>query len=468
MARNYTGIQRVLVITFILHLLATAAKLGVGFWTGALSLIADGLDTLFDGVANIVGLIAIRLSSRPPDREHPYGHRKYETIAALFLAGIFFITAWEVGRDAVSRLLDPPEIVVNVWSIAALLFGASMQAIVGFWQLRKARQFDSEFLRADARHSLATIGISATVLIGLVFVRAGYGWVDGAVALLVAAFIAKIGVDTVRENVPALIDEAPLAPENIGQIVAEVKGVESYHRIRSRGTTDHVAIDLHVRVAPNLSVQDANGIADEVRRRLLNLPGVTDVTVHAEAEREPESAADLYTAAKLTAQELGVVLHESWVQQEGETVTMHLHVGVDPRLVLYEAHALVDQLEKTLLDRQAGLASIHTHIELASHEFLPTARVSKGLQARVSQYIQEAAANLPMISYPHNIQVRQVEGKLFIALEALVDGNLSIREAHEVSTQLQDAIRAVVPNVGEALVHLEPSERINLTHTQES
>jgi cation diffusion facilitator family transporter len=454
--RDYSGIQRVLFITFLLHLVAMSAKLSVGFWTGSLSLIADGLDTLFDGISNLVGLLAVRLSSRPPDRDHPYGHRKYETIAALFLAGIFFLTAWELGRDAVNRLLDPPEITVNIWSIAALVIGASIQGFIGVWQMRKARQFDSEFLRADARHSLATIGVSATVLVGLLFVRTGYLWVDPAVALLVAGIIAKIGFDTVRENLPPLLDEAPLAAEKIGAVVESVEGVESYHRIRSRGALDHVAIDLHVRVAPHLSVQDANAIADEVRRRLLALPGVTDVTVHAEAEREMDSATDLYTAAKLAAQELGVVLHESWVQQEGDLISMHLHVGVDPALVLSDAHSLVDKLEQTLLSRQPALDSVHTHIELANHEFLPSARVSKGLQDRIAQHVEAAAADIPTLSHPHNIQTRQVEGRLFIALEAWVDGNLSVSNAHELSTQLQDAIRAAIPNVGEALVHLEP------------
>src|SRR5690606_9984300 len=117
-------------------------------------------------------------------------------------------------------------------------------------------------------------GVSATVLIGLGLVWLGYDWADPAVALLVAGVIAKIGVDTVRENVPALVDTAPLSEDNIGEVVAGVQGVESFHRIRSRGPLDHVAIDLHVRVAPNLSMQDANAIADEVRRRLLALPGV--------------------------------------------------------------------------------------------------------------------------------------------------------------------------------------------------
>ena len=456
MERDYFQIQRVLVITFILNILAAIAKLGVGIWTGTLSLIADGLDTLFDGISNIIGLVAVRISSQPPDREHPYGHRKFETLAALFIAAALFITAWELANSAVERLLDPQPLVIQWWSVGALVFGSILQAITGLWELRKARELQSEVLFADARHTLASIGVSATVLVGFGLTWIGYTWADPVVALIVAVFIAKIGVDTVRENVPTLVDKAPLSEDNIGEIVASVQGVESYHRIRSRGPNDHVAIDLHVRVAPSLSMQDANAIADEVRRRLLTLPGVDDVTVHAEAERGVESAADLYTATRLVAQEFDLAIHEYWVQESEQKLSLHLHVGVDPNATVRDAHELVDRLEQELLARRPELSAIHSHIELANTEILPTARVSSGLFQRIHGQIVEAADAMPELTNAHNIQVRQVEGKLFISLEAWVDGNLSVTFAHDLSTQLQEAIRAVVPNTGEVLVHLEP------------
>jgi cation diffusion facilitator family transporter len=456
MQRDYAKIQRVLVITFVLNLVATLAKLGVGIWTGTLSLIADGLDTLFDGISNIIGLVAVRISSQPPDKEHPYGHRKFETLAALFIAAALFITAWELGSSAISRLLDPQPISFQWWSVGALLAGSVVQAITGFWELGKARQLESEVLLADARHTLASIGVSATVLVGLGLVWLGYGWADPAVALIVAGVIARIGVETVRENVPALVDSAPLSEENIGDIVASVQGVESYHRIRSRGPSDHVAIDLHVRVAPNLSMQDANAIADEVRRRLLTLPGVDDVTVHAEAQRGVESASDLYTATRLVAQEFGLVIHEYWVQANEQKLSLHLHVGVDPNSSVREAHELVDRFEGELLARRPELSTIHSHIESANTEILPTARVSSGLYQRIHDQVIEAANAIPELSNAHDIHVRQVEGKLFISLEVWVDGNLSVALAHDLSTHLQETIRAAVPNAGEVLVHLEP------------
>jgi cation diffusion facilitator family transporter len=456
MQRNYKAIQHILILTFLLNMMATAAKLGVGIWTGALSLIADGLDTLFDGLANVIGVIAVRMGSRPPDEEHPYGHRKFETVAALLIASLLFVTAWELMLGAVQRLREPHEPIVNIWSVLALLFSAGLQGVTGWWEMRRGRELQSEILIADARHTIASIYVSGAVLLGLGLVYFGYPWADPLVALLVAGVIAKVGVDTILENIPALVDRAPIEVRLIESVVAEVAGVESYHRIRSRGTLDSVAVDLHVRVDPRLSIQDGNAIADEVRRRLLNLTGVDDVTVHIEAQRGPESAMALRQAIKLAASELEVAIHELWVQQEGEQFALHLHVGVDPNLTLAEAHDLVDQLEAAIQERLTQVTSIYCHIETAAVDVLPSAQVTYGLQQRVEQAVLASVEAIPALSHPHDIQVRQVEGRLFIAVEALVDGTLSVSEAHDLSTQMQESIRASIPHVGEVIVHLEP------------
>jgi cation diffusion facilitator family transporter len=457
MQRDHRAIERVLIVTFLLNLLATAAKLGAGLATGALSLIADGLDTLFDGLSNVVGLAAVRMGSQPPDEEHPYGHRKFETVAAIFIAMLFFLTAWELGAGAIRRLMDPPTLVVNGWSVAALIFGGGVQGFTGWWEMGRGRALQSEILVADARHTLTSLYVSMAVLLGLGLVHLGYVWADPLLTLVVAGFIVKIGVETLRENIPALVDRAPLSAGEIGDVVAGVEGVESFHRIRSRGPQDSVSVDLHVRVDPRLPVQHANAIADEVRRRLFTLSGVADVVVHLEAQRGPESAAELQQAVKLAAGELGIMIHEFWVQQDGEQVALHIHVGLDPNETLSHAHSLVDQFEQTVRQRRSEVNTIYTHIETAAGDILPSAQVSAGLQERVAQIVQDAAASIPSLSDPHSLQVRQVEGQLFVAICALVDGSLTVRDAHDLSTEMQERIRVRLPNAGEILVHLEPN-----------
>ena len=378
-------------------------------------------------------------------------------MAALFIAAALFLTAWELGRDAVMRMIDPPEPVVNQWTIIALVASAVIQGLTGWWEWREALRLRSEVLLADARHTLTSIWISAAVLIGLGLVWLGYPWADPLVALLVAVLIGKIGVDTVRENVPALVDRAPLEAALIAEVVAGVEGVQSFHRIRSRGPADNVAVDLHIRISPQLSVPEANAIADEVRRRLLALPGVDDVTVHSEAQREADDATGLYAATRLAAQTIGVTIHEWWVQELDQQLTLHLHVGVDPNLTIAGAHELVLQLEKTLRERLPQIMEVHCHLEPANSIILPSARVSTGLQQRISFVVEQVVETIPHLSHPHNIQVRQVEGRLFITLSVLVNNTLSAGEAYQLSTRLQESIRIHLPDVGETLVRLEPT-----------
>lgn len=458
MNRDHRAIRRVLLIALAGNVTALLLKLSVGLLTGALSLIADALDTAFDTVTNLVGLVVVRLGARPPDDDHPYGHRKFETVAALLIATLLFVAAWEVGTGAINRLFNPAIVTVNAWALIAVAISGGVQGTVGVWEIRRGRALKSELLVADGRHALNSLFVSASVLVGLLLVNAGLWWADPVVALGIAMLIAKIGVDTIRENIPALVDKAAVDSDAIGRIVAGVQGVESYHRIRSRGTSDHIAVDLHVRVAPNLSMRAANAISDEVRRRLYALPNVDDVTVHVEAQRGPESAADLYEAVKLCADELSLTVHEFWVQSIDDQLSLHLHIGVAPSLTLTQGHDLVDELERRIRQRRPRVRSVHTHIELATVDVLPSAGVSPHLQKRIEQGIMEAIRPIPDLTHPHDVVVRQVEGQLFINLEAFVDGDLYVSDAHDRSTDLEKAIRNTVPNVGEVIIHLEPTD----------
>jgi cation diffusion facilitator family transporter len=154
-----------------------------------------------------------------------------------------------------------------------------IQAGTSFYELRQGRRLKSEVLVADALHTRASILISLSVLGGLVLVGLGYPKADPLLAAFVAVMIAKIGVDILRETLPVLVDRAAFDPRQIADVVDEVGGIESFHRVRSRGAAGSAAIDLHLRVSPDKTVREANAIANEVRRRLMALEGVSDVTL---------------------------------------------------------------------------------------------------------------------------------------------------------------------------------------------
>ncbi len=458
-ARDYPAILRVLVLTMLLNWLAAGVKLAVGAMTGTLSLVADGLDSLVDGLANIVGLIGITVGSRPPDADHPYGHRKYETMAALVIASLLFFIAWELAESAIARLRHLQAVIVNRWSVMALLFSMAVQAGASVYEMRQGRRLHSEVLVADALHARASILTSLAVLGGLLVVYWGYPVADPILTLVVAAVIVKIGLDIVRENSPTLLDRAAVDESVVAAIVRGVPGVESFHRIRSRGPADAGAIDLHIRVAPELTMQQANVIADEVRRRLLDLKTIADVTVHIEAQRRPSREVyDVVPVVQHTAAEMGLHVHEIWARRLGNQLVLEAHVGVDPGMTVEQAHEVVERFAQACLQRLPQFADFRTHIELHSPTVLAGAEVSPPLRHQVTAAVHAAIAATTGLREPHNITIRQSEGRLMTSFDVLADPDLPITTAHELTSLVEARLRSEVPHLTEVLIHVEPSD----------
>jgi cation diffusion facilitator family transporter len=283
--RNLRAIQKVLWITMGLNLIATAAKLIVGYQTGALSLVADGYDSVFDSAANVVGLVGIYLASRPADEDHPYGHRKAETMTALIISSLLFLTTWELVENAIERLRHPSLIQaeVNAWSFGALLVSIVVHLTVVWYELRAGRRLHSDVLVADAMHTRADVFVSLSVIGGLIAVRIGFPLADPILALVIALVIAKIGIDIIRESSPTLMDRAVVPPNQVRDVTLSVPGVLACHQIRSRGHETARYLDLHIQVEPTASVEQAHGIAHEVKRQLQEqFPHVEDATIHIE------------------------------------------------------------------------------------------------------------------------------------------------------------------------------------------
>jgi cation diffusion facilitator family transporter len=288
---NYRAVRRVLWITMGLNLIATAAKLAVGYWTGSLSLIADGVDSVFDSASNVVGLVGIYLAARPADEDHPYGHRKAETMTALVISSLLFLTTWELIQSAIQRLRDPSliEAQANIWSFAALFLSIAVHLVVVFYELREGRRLHSDVLVADALHTRADIFVSLAVIGGLIAVRLGFPLADPILALVISLVIAKIGIDIIREGSPTLMDKVAVSPEEIKEIALSVPGVLVCHKVRSRGHETAVYIDLHISVAPSTPIARAHEIAHEVQGRLRErIPQLQDATIHIEPAPSPD------------------------------------------------------------------------------------------------------------------------------------------------------------------------------------
>ncbi len=458
--RDLGRIKLVLVITMLLNFLATVIKLAAGAATGSLSVIADGLDSLFDGLSNVIGLAGLYVAAKPPDAEHPYGHRKFETIAALIIAFLLFLICWQLLQAGWERFRSGASPEVSWWVVGAMLVSMVIQAGTSLFELRQGRRLNSEILVADALHTRASIIVSLSVLAGLGMVALGYPRVDAILAVGVAFVIAKIGVDVLRETIPVLVDQAVVDPQEIAKIVRQVGGVESFHRVRSRGASGSAAVDLHVRISPEKTVQEADAVATEIRRRLLALEKVADVTVHVEAQRHSSMGSqDVFALLRQTADELGLVVHESWLRRfEGE-LYLEAHVGVDPLLTLGQAHDLVDKLEVEIRQRAPGVDVVHTHIEMADRQVQEGDRVPEEVGQRVKVAVKEIVDGIPSLSDPHNIIVRRNTGiaaGYSVSLECTIAPDTPVADAHQLSSLLERELSAQLEGVVDVFVHLEP------------
>jgi divalent metal cation (Fe/Co/Zn/Cd) transporter len=238
--------------------------------------------------------------------------------------------------------------------------------------------------------------------------------------------------------------------------------VKSLHRVRSRGAVGSAAVDLHIQVSPEQTLQQANTIADEVRNRLLALDGITDVTVHMEAQRDPNTAAaDIFTTLRYTAAGLGLTVHEAWVHSTEGSLTIEMHVGVKPELTLAEAHGLVSKLEGEIRARLPDVQGVHTHIELADAHIQEFDRAPGDVERRVRREVERAAAGIPALETVRNIAVRRDHGgngKLFVSLDCTVRPDLPVTQAHDLATQLERELNRRLNTAAEVSIHVEPAE----------
>ncbi len=294
-------IRRVLWITLALNALVAAAKLATGLSTGVLSLVADGVHSLLDGGSNIIGLLAIAAARRPPDADHPYGHRKLETVAAMAIGGMLIVACWEMAASLWGRLLEgAPAGRAGLLGFSVMGFTMAVNAFVSWYEAREGRRLGSEFLIADAAHTRSDLLVSLSVLLALAATRLGWGWADLAATAFIIAWILRLAWQVVRPALVTLADEARLDPAAIERVARSIPGVREVHFIRSRGHHDAVFVDLHFQVQPTMPVEQAHVLAHRVETALRDaFPNVMDVVTHVEPLGDPPERLDEHHTADL-------------------------------------------------------------------------------------------------------------------------------------------------------------------------
>jgi cation diffusion facilitator family transporter len=286
---RYADVSRVLVRVLFLNLAVAFAKIAFGYASGAVSILSDGFHSLTDAGSNVVGLVGVRAAKRPPDEDHPYGHRKYETVAAAAVTVSLLLAVIEILRHAFRNLAGQsaaPEI--SAASFVVMIVTVAVNLLVIAYETRESKRLGSEVLMADAMHTRGDVWTSLTVIAALIGAKAGVPILDPLAAVLVAGFIGYAGLQIARATTGILSDRIVISDAELERVVMAVPGVLGCHHIRTRGSADHVFLDLHVWLNGEMRLTEAHELSHVVKDRLMaRYPQIADAIIHIEPPPPP-------------------------------------------------------------------------------------------------------------------------------------------------------------------------------------
>jgi cation diffusion facilitator family transporter len=280
---RYSAVSRVLFRVLLLNLAVAIAKIALGYTTGAISILSDGFHSLTDTASNVVALVGVKIARQPPDVDHPYGHRKFEAMASvailLFLLLVMVQVLWAAGERLVSG--GAPTIGMLSFLVMGLTFLINLMVVI--YERREGQRLSSEVLIADSHHTQSDLLTSGTVIVALAAVGFGYPVLDPLAALFVAVFIGHACWDIFQETARILADEMVIAADDIEDVVRGVPEVLGCEKIRSRGSSDHVFVDLHIWMDANMRLEDAHRLSHVVKDRIMaRYPQIKDAVIHIE------------------------------------------------------------------------------------------------------------------------------------------------------------------------------------------
>jgi len=279
--RTQTGaVRTVLIVEGAANTVILVVKAFVGLATGSTAILGDAIHSLTDVANNGIALIALRLSSAPPDHDHPYGHRKFETLAVFGLATLLTVAAFEIALRAFSATGEPVE--THGWSLGLMLGVLGVNVALATWEAARARKLGSDLLHADARHTFSDVLTTIAVIGGWQLAARGFWWLDPLLALGVAGLVFYLAYDLFRRVVPVLVDQVANDPHELIDLIRTVSRVRDVRRVRSRVSGEGPAADVVVTVDPALTIEESHRVANDIEMLLEQELGIKDVTVHIE------------------------------------------------------------------------------------------------------------------------------------------------------------------------------------------
>jgi cation diffusion facilitator family transporter len=440
----------------------TALKLVVGLTTRSLGILSEAAHSGLDLVAAFVTLLSVRVSDKPADAEHQYGHGKVENFSAFLETGLLLVTCIWIVWEAVRRLTGHHAVHIEPTVAAFAVLFASMA--VDWWRSRRlkkiADKYDSQALEADALHFSTDVFSSAVVALGLALVWMGrrldmpwLGKADPVAALVVSGVIVYVSSRLGRATIDALLDAAPAGFRNrIIDAVLKIDGVIEVERVRIRRAGNRYFADLAVGLARNVTFQRSGQVVGEITDAVHTILPDCDVMVHP-VPRETGHE-NIFDRIRAVASRNNFSVHDVSVQDIAGRLHVEQHLELDETLSLKQAHDVVTGLEAEIRGEIPEISTILTHIESEPSTIETGDKVSRvaALESKLKPIVKEFPEVLDM----HEIEIKRVRDKIYMSCHCTMADNLPLSRVHDVSTALEIRFKQAAPELFKVLIHPEP------------
>ena len=463
---DYSREKQAVALTSILAaVVLTTLKLTVGVWTGSLGILSESMHSTLDLVAAAITYISVRVSDKPADPQHPFGHGKIEHLSAFIETGLLIATCAWIVWEAVRRLFfHYVHVEPSLWAFGVMFISITVDTFRSRALFRVARKYNSQALEADALHFSTDVYSSTVVIFGLVLVyvaqQTNLRWLqsaDPAAALVVAGIVVYISLRLGKRTVDALVDAAPTGTSTlIADTVSRVSGVLSLDRIRIRESGSRLFVDLRVTLASNISLEHATSVADVVEAAVHSLFPTADVVIHT-TPQEPSSG-DLVAKIRAVAHRHNFLVHEVSAYEVNGRINVHLDLEVDPQLSLAEAHDRSTQLESEIKANLPEVSEVNVHLEplLLAVETGDEAPIDN---LAVERKLTELARETPGVLGCHSVEAHQVGGSVVVRLHCTLAPDLPIARVHDITETLEFKFRQAFPQISKITIHAEPIEK---------
>jgi cation diffusion facilitator family transporter len=458
--KHRAALLSLLAIIFLLLVKATAAIL-----TGSLGLMAEAAHSLMDLVAAGVTFLAVRISSRPADRSHTYGHGKFENLSALAEAVLLLVACASIFYEAIQRLLsNSAPVKSSIWSFLVMVIAIIVNLTLARQLKRVAKKYDSQALEAEGLDFSNDVWSSAVVILGLALVIAAENfnlpWLakaDSVAGMAVAVIVARSVLRLGRRAVGELLDEVP---ENLQDEITRavtLPGVEKVRQVRVRRSGAQYFVDLTLAIDRSMSSEQAHQITDQAEKAVQSILPDASVLVHVDPVQTDDE--QLAETLRTLGERFGLGVHHIHISEVNGRQILTLHLDIGDELQLEEAHTRASALEKAISETIPGIDQILTHLEPIQRQ------ISSSDEAVIyhDEKIERLVLDLPQLMGVqcdiHEIILLKEKDGLNLSFHCSLRGETPINNAHELSERMEAVLREKIPNLENVLIHMEPLDQ---------